>query len=81
MAKLKLCVFISGRGSNLQSLIDACTDKDYPAQIVLVISNVDGVLGLERAKAAGIQTLVFERKNYKNSKSLDAAMNEVRNPG
>ncbi|MBH88848.1 MAG: phosphoribosylglycinamide formyltransferase [Magnetovibrio sp.] len=80
MAKLKLCVFISGRGSNLQSLIDACTDKDYPAQIVLVISNVDGVLGLERAKAAGIQTLVFERKNYKNSKSLDAAMNEAIKP-
>lgn len=80
MAKLKLCVFISGRGSNLQSLIDACADNNYPAQIVLVISNLDGVPGLNRAKAAGIQTLVFDRKNFKSAESLDDAMNEAIKP-
>ena len=77
MAKLKLCVFISGRGSNLRSLLDACADNDFPAKIVLVISNIDGVRGLEYAKTAGIQTLVFDRKNYESSNHLDAAMHEV----
>ena len=80
MAKLKLCVLISGRGSNLQSLIDACADDNYPAKVVLVISNVDKVPGLERAKAAGIQTLVFDKKTFKNSKDLDSAMNEAIEP-
>jgi phosphoribosylglycinamide formyltransferase-1 len=77
MAKLKLCVFISGRGSNLRSLIDACADNDFPAEIVLVISNIDGVRGLEHAKNAGIQTLVFDRKNYEISNHLDDEMHEA----
>ena len=46
MARLKLGVLISGRGSNLQSLIDACATEDYPAEIALVVSNIDGAQGL-----------------------------------
>lgn len=77
MAKLKLCVFISGWGSNLQSLIDACAEDGYPAQIALVISNIDGVQGLERAKTAGIQTTVISRKDFNSHASFDASMTEA----
>ena len=74
MAKLKLCIFISGRGSNLQSLIDACAVNDYPAKIVLVISNNDGIQGLDRAKAAGIQTFVIRREDFNSSINFDNSL-------
>jgi len=77
MAKLKLCVFISGRGSNLQSLIEACADDGYPAQIALVISNKAGIQGLERAKAAGIQTYVINIKDFNSPNSFDISMIEA----
>ena len=76
MAKLNLCVFISGRGTNLQSLIDACSVDNYPAKIVLVISNNDGIKGLERAKKAGIQTVVIKREDFKSSSSFDSFLIE-----
>ena len=77
MAKLKLCVFISGRGSNLQSLIEACAGDDYPAQIALVVSNIDGVQGLERAKSAGILTSVVSHKDFSSQNSFEASMTEA----
>ncbi|HEY6334984.1 MAG TPA: formyltransferase family protein, partial [Alphaproteobacteria bacterium] len=52
-APLKVGVLISGRGSNLQALIDACKAPDFPAAIVLVISNVVNAAGLARAEKAG----------------------------
>src|SRR5258706_11902611 len=73
-AKLKAAVLISGRGSNLQALIDACADAKSPAQIVLVISNVAGAQGLERAREAGIATEVIQHTNYDRRESFDAAM-------
>jgi phosphoribosylglycinamide formyltransferase-1 len=76
MVKLKLCVLISGRGSNLQSLIDACADDDYPAKIVLVVSNIDAIQGLERAKNADIPTAVLSHKDFKDRESFDAALSE-----
>jgi phosphoribosylglycinamide formyltransferase-1 len=54
MKRLKLGVLISGRGSNLQALIDAADDPTYPAEIGLVISNRPEAAGLERAARAGI---------------------------
>lgn len=54
MKRLKLGVLISGRGSNLQALIDAAAAPDYPAEIVLVISNRAQAPGLARAARAGI---------------------------
>lgn len=62
--KLNLAVLISGRGSNLQSLIDACRDPDFPARIVLVISNVPDAGGLARAAAAGIETRTIDHRLY-----------------
>lgn len=74
MAKLKLAVLISGRGSNLQALIDACAAPDYPAEIVLVLSNKASAQGLERAANAGLQTAAIDYKAFPDRESFDAEM-------
>ncbi len=74
MAKLKLGVLISGRGSNLKALIDAAADPDYPAEIVLVISNRADAGGLAHAEAAGIPTRVILHKQFADRDSFDAAL-------
>lgn len=70
-AKLKLGVLISGRGSNLQALLDACADADYPAEIVIVIANRADAQGLERAQAANIPTKIIEHTGYSDRESFD----------
>lgn len=74
--KLKLAVLISGRGSNLKSLIAACSEKDFPAEIVVVISNRPDAKGLEYAKDAGIKTEVVDHKKYKFRVRFEEAMQE-----
>ena len=77
MAKLKLCVLISGRGSNLQSLIDACANETFPAEIALVVSNIDAVQGLQRARKAGIPTTVLSHKDFKSRETFDASLTQT----
>ncbi len=67
-------VLISGRGSNLQALIDACKAPDFPAEIVTVISNRPSVFGLERAREAGIAGVTIDHKGYRTRESFDAAL-------
>jgi phosphoribosylglycinamide formyltransferase-1 len=68
-------VLISGRGSNLQSLIEACRDPTYPAEIVVVISNRPDAAGLARAREAGIEALVVDHKPFgKDRAAFDAAL-------
>ncbi|CAO3406771.1 phosphoribosylglycinamide formyltransferase [Azospirillum largimobile] len=75
MSKLKLGVLISGRGSNLQALIDACAAPDFPAEIALVLSNKADAFGLERAGAVGIATAVVSHRDYSGDKpAFEAAM-------
>lgn len=74
MAALKLGVLISGRGTNLRALIDACAEEDYPAEIVLVISNKADAQGLERARSAGIATLTISHRDYAERDGFDAAI-------
>ena len=71
---MKIGVLISGRGSNLQSLIDAAALPGYPAEIALVISNIPGVYGLERAKAAGIPTRVVDHKAFDGKAPFEDAL-------
>ena len=73
---LKLAVLISGRGSNLQALIEAAATTDFPAEIVRVISNVAGAGGLERAAAAGISTAVVPHRDYPDRESFESSLNE-----
>jgi phosphoribosylglycinamide formyltransferase 1 len=68
-------VLISGRGSNLQALIEACTDRRYPAEIGVVISNRSDAPGLKRATAAGIPAeVVAERERPAFATAADALL-------
>jgi phosphoribosylglycinamide formyltransferase-1 len=67
-------VLISGRGSNLQALIDACRSGVITAPIALVISNRSDAAGLERARAAGIETVVIAHRDYPDRASFDQAV-------
>jgi phosphoribosylglycinamide formyltransferase-1 len=62
--KRRVAILISGRGSNMAALIQAATAKDFPAEIVVVISNRSDAGGLERAKASGIPTVTIESKPF-----------------
>jgi phosphoribosylglycinamide formyltransferase-1 len=64
-------VLISGRGSNLQALIDATRDGRLAARIAVVISNRPGVAGLDRARAAGIETLVMPHQQAGSRQAYD----------
>ncbi|HWM31180.1 MAG TPA: phosphoribosylglycinamide formyltransferase [Methyloceanibacter sp.] len=74
MTRKRVGVLISGRGSNLQALIEATQAPDYPAEIVLVISNVPGAQGLARAEAAGIPTRTINHKDFASREAFDAAL-------
>jgi phosphoribosylglycinamide formyltransferase-1 len=77
LARLKLAVLISGRGSNLQSLIDACAGPDYPAEIVLVISNVPDAFGLERARKANVEALTVDHRQFATREAFEAKVTEA----
>ena len=74
MSRLRLGVLISGRGSNLQALIDACVVADFPAEIALVISNNADAAGLARAAAAGITAQVIDHREFAGREDFDAAL-------
>lgn len=61
----RLVVMISGFGSNLQAILDACAEGRLPARVVLVISNRKDAYGLVRAQRAGVPTLYFPLKPYR----------------
>ena len=74
MARLKIAVVISGRGSNLQALIDSCADRAFPAEIVAVISNIPGAPGLARAERAGIPIHVIDSNGFARRADFDTAL-------
>lgn len=74
MTRKKTAVLISGGGSNLQALIDACREPSFPAEIALALSNNAQAYGLERAARAGIPTQVISHKDYPSREAFDAAL-------
>jgi phosphoribosylglycinamide formyltransferase-1 len=74
VTKLKAAILISGRGSNMQALIEACAQSDYPAEIVLVIANVPDAGGIEIAKARGVPVAVIPHRNYDTRDAFDNAV-------
>jgi phosphoribosylglycinamide formyltransferase-1 len=74
VARLRIAVLISGRGSNLQALIDACAARDFPAEIRLVLANRGDAPGLARAARAGIATQVISHRDYATRDAFDAAL-------
>lgn len=77
MKKHRVAVLISGSGSNLQALIDACATPDYPAQIVLVISNKDDAYGVVRAANARIPAHIVRHTDFSAREEFDAKMHEL----
>lgn len=73
----KIAVLISGHGSNLQALIDACRDPSYPAEIALVISNKADAYGLTRARSAGLPSLVIAHGEYPTREAFDNALHNA----
>lgn len=72
--RVRTAVLISGRGSNLQALIDAARADDYPAEIALVVSNVESAEGLERARDAGVPAKIIPHKTFASREDFDAAI-------
>ncbi len=61
---MKVGILISGRGSNMQALIDACRTPRFPAALALVLANEPGAAGLARAKEAGVATRVIDHRGF-----------------
>jgi len=65
---------VSGQGTTLQALIEACGRPDFPARLAIVVSNVPGVFALERARRAGIPTAAVDHRAHASPGSFEAAL-------
>jgi phosphoribosylglycinamide formyltransferase-1 len=75
MARKRVAILISGRGSNMVALIDAAQDKDFPAEVALVVSNEPEAQGLDRASASGIATTVVDHRAHgKDREAFERAL-------
>jgi phosphoribosylglycinamide formyltransferase-1 len=74
--KPRIAVLVSGRGSNLQALMDAARDATFPGEIALVLSNKDDAYGLTRARDAGIATEIVRHRDFPTRETFDAALDE-----
>jgi phosphoribosylglycinamide formyltransferase-1 len=72
--KRRVAILISGRGSNMAALIDAARVADFPAEIVVVISNKADAGGLAKAEASGISTVIIESKPFGKDRAAFEAM-------
>ncbi len=76
-ARRRVAILISGRGSNMSALIEAARAKDYPAEIVLVVSNRPDATGLEFAAKHGIATSIIDHKQFASREAFDATLQET----
>ena len=77
MRKVRTAVLISGRGSNMVALTKAAQAKDYPAGIVLVISNTPSAEGLDKAKELGVTAMPIDHKQFSSRRKFEAALDAV----
>ena len=70
----KLAVLVSGRGSNLQAIIDSIDREELDAHLSIVISNTKDAMALKRAEKHGIKTIFIDPSTYLNSKEYDKAL-------
>lgn len=72
--KKRVAILISGRGTNMVSLAEAARAPDYPAEIVLVVSNRPNAPGIERARGLGLKTIVIDHKAFPSREAFDEAV-------
>ena len=77
MSKLKVAVLISGRGSNMESLAQACAAPEFPAEICVVLSNKPDAAGLEKAASFGIPTAVVDHTGFADKATFEHAVVET----
>lgn len=77
MAKTKIAVLISGRGSNMQAIVEAAEAEDYPAEIALVVSNNPDAAGLAWAADRGIDTEVLNHRDYETREEFEKALDTL----
>lgn len=70
----KIVTLISGRGSNLQALVQACADERWPARFVAVLSNDENAAGLVWARQQGIETVAINHRAFAEREQFDAAL-------
>jgi phosphoribosylglycinamide formyltransferase-1 len=73
----KVAVLISGRGSNMAALADACAAPGFPAEVVIVVSDVPHAGGLAAARARGIAAVALDRRDYSSRADFEAALDET----
>ena len=73
----RIVILLSGRGSNLQAIHQACTTDGWPAQVVAVISNRPGAAGLAWAAGRGLTTLALDHRQHAKREAFDAALAEA----
>ena len=74
MRRLRTAILISGRGSNMDALIEAARSPDFPAEIALVVSNRPDAPGLAKAKAAGVATAAVDHKIYAGREEFERSL-------
>lgn len=74
--KINIAVLISGRGSNMVSILKACEEEDFPARVAVVLSNKPDTKGLDTARQYGIATEIVPHKDYGSREEFDATMVE-----
>ncbi|MBF0145258.1 MAG: phosphoribosylglycinamide formyltransferase [Magnetococcales bacterium] len=75
--RLNIGVLVSGSGSNLQAIMDGCTNDTIPGRVTVVVSNKDGVFALERARNAGLPAVVINHDRYGGREYFEKALAEV----
>jgi len=77
MSRLKLGVLFSGRGSNLQALLERGEDEAFPAEVVVAISNNADALGLQRAEAADVPAHVIDHRGFASREAFEEKLDEA----
>lgn len=76
MKPARIAILISGRGTNMQALLDACASDNYPAEVAIVISNRPKAAGLQRAIDVGVTVAVVDNKDFETREAFDEALSE-----
>src|SRR5215208_6239019 len=77
MAKRRIAVLISGRGSNLQALLDQAVQPPALVEVALVVSNRAEALGLARAEAAGIAALTIDERGFPDREAFESELDRA----
>ena len=75
--RLRLAVLASGRGSNLGAILEACKREEFPARVVVVVSDRESAAALERARREGVDALFLDPKAHGDRASYDGALTET----